>query len=280
MAHAYATTNLLTGLSTANLFPLAGPSDATLGYFSDARLDKQYAFTARANNNSIVVDFGSAKSVAGIAILNHNLAALDVPANLSILIAGADDNVFTVNVAVWQYAPLSTAQIAAPSNKDTVCQFAATSRRYWRVQFAWGGTKTLKIGELYFYGAPTTLTRVQNDGSGETERIISADIEMAYGETRSAFLAGPIRTKHFRGSDYSSSNRDELLTLWRTVKAGVSPFLWVETYEAPSNGSNLTYPDCIFGRLMLPEFAWTWSDYNLTQPPELVLRSLGREVGA
>ena len=60
----------------------------------------------------------------------------------------------------------------------------------------------------------------------------------------------------------------------------MTPFLWIESYEAVSTAAAVTEQDCIFGRLRLPEFEWSWVDYNLTQPPELTIASEGRERGA
>lgn len=282
MSFAYAVTNALTGLAAASFTPGSGPSDATRAYLNDGRMDRQYTFTAAASSNTLVIDMGSATTLRGIAVLNHNL--VDSVAPRAITVEAADNSAITVNPVTAKLASTVTddSSDTNPVNKDTVLQFAAVTKRYWRLTFAWdSGTFALKVGEIFAYASSTQLTRGQVDGSGETERIIAPTVEMQNGETRSAFIAGPVRTKHLRShSTLSTSERKELLTLWRLLRGPVTPFLWIESYEATSASALLPEQDCIFGRLMLPDFAWTWTDYNLSQPPEFVLQSLGREVGS
>jgi hypothetical protein len=282
MSFAYATTNALSSRVAGDFTPGSGPSDATRAYLNDGRMDRQYVFTAAASSNTLVIDMGSATTLRGIAILNHNL--VDSVAPRYITVEAADDDAITVNPVTAKGSTTVTddSTDTNPVNKDTVLQFAAVTKRYWRLTFAWdSGSFALKIGELFAYAASTQLSRGQVDGSGETERIIAPTVEMQNGETRSAFIAGPVRIKHLRSdSTFSTSERKELLTLWRLVRGPVTPFLWIESYEATATSALLPEQDCIFGRLMLPDFAWTWSDYNLSQPPEFVLQSLGREVGS
>lgn len=278
---AYAVTNALASLAASAFTPTAGPSDDTRLYLTDARLDRQYVFTARSSNNSVKIDLGSATSISGWAILNHNLNSIDAPSSAyGVTIYGADDAGFSVNLKTWTLIFGST-QANAPNNKDVVIQIEPTSRRYWQVYFFWTtGTKTLKIGELFAYATSTQFSRGMVDGSGETERYVVATAEMQYGETRASFRAGPIRERSIRTADFSTTERDELLTMWRATKGPVTPMLLVDTYEATVASGTPTYTSCMYGRLMLPEFAWQWSDYNRVKPPELVLRNLGREVGS
>ena len=281
MSFAYAVTNALSGLAAAAFTPGSGPSDATRAYLNDGRMDRQYEFTGGVASNTLVFDMGSATALKGIAILNHNLASADAPRYISI--QAADDAAITVNaVTVKSNSEVTDGNTDTnPANKDTVLQFATVTKRYWRINFDWDNTFQLKVGEIFAYAAVTQLTRGMVDGSGETERIVAPTVEMQNGETRSAFIAGPVRTKHLRSdSSFSTTERKALLTLWRATRGPVTPFLWIESYEATAVAAALTEQDCIFGRLILPEFAWTWTDYNLSQPPEFVLQSLGREVGS
>lgn len=283
MAFAYATTNALSALSASAFTPGSGPSDATRAYLNDGRMDRQYVFTAAASSNTLVIDMGSATTLRGLAILNHNL--VDSVAPRTIKIEAADDAAITINAVTAKGTTTVTddGSDTNPTNKDTVLQFAAVTKRYWRLTFAWdSGSFALKIGELFAYASSTQLSRGQVDGSGETERmVVTNPVELQTGDTRFGFLGGPVRTKHLRSdSTLSTSERKELLTLWRLLRGPVTPFLWIESYEASASSALLPEQDCIFGRLALPDFAWTWSDYNLSQPPELVIRSLGRELGS
>lgn len=280
MTFAYATTNVASALAASAFTPTSGPSDATRSYLNDGRMDKQYAFTA-GTSATIAVDFGSAVALSGWGILNHNLASIDLAADCSVTVQSADNSGFSVNLATNKQA--TQPNLTAPRSKDMVLQFAvSTSRRYWRIQFSWLTSAVFKIGELFPYGstAVPTLTRGQIDGSGEVERYLTAEAELQTGETRSTFFGGPVREKRLRSQDLATTEADELRTLWRATRGPVTPFLWIESYEAVATAAAVAEQDCIFGRLMLPEFAWSWSDYARQQPPELVIRSLGREVGS
>lgn len=274
MAFAYAKTNALgTSSLVSRCTATGGPNDTTLNRLNDGRLDAQYVSSS---TTSLVLVFnlgGSGPTVVGIAILNHNLATLTSP---TITLESSPDNVtYTTRKSA------TTPNSSAPQEKDTVLQMSSPpTRQYWRITIAWTGSAVCKIGEIFFYETATQLTRGQNDGSGEVEHILGTSMQMLYGETRFAFLGGPLREKMIRSSDFSTANNNELLALWRSVKGPTTPFLWIESYEASSSAAAVAEQDCIFGRLMLPDFAWTWSDFNLKQPPQLVIRSLGREVGA
>jgi hypothetical protein len=270
---AYATTNVLAGLAAANFTPGSGPADATRGYLNDSAMAAQYVFTAAAAGNTLVVDLGAPVTMIGFGILNHNLATMASP---GITILGADDAGFTTGV-VMPFSP-TTVPTTAPSQKEFCAIFNPTTKQYWKLTFGWTGTYALKLGELFAISAAvgglTTLSRGSVDGSGETETLLLNSEQMQTGNIKVAFLAGPIRSRHWKTVDFTAAQRDELLALWRAVKGPVTPFLWLEA--AVAGACN----DCLFGRLQLDAFAWTWADYNLVQPPDFVLVSEGREVGS
>jgi len=274
MAYAYATTNLLAGLAAASFTPTGGPSDATRSYLNDSRMDKRYAFNATASTVTMAFDLGSAQTVAGVAVLNSNIAS--AVAGLFVL-QGATDAAFTAGLTT-AYSRGSV-NVVAPRNKDHVIQIVAVSKRYWRVVFQWTGTFTLSVGEFFLYGAPTVLTRGSVYGSGESEEYFDVANEMMYGDSRAYLLGGPRRSKHLRFSDFSATDKAEHRALWGATRGRVTPLLWIEKYDAFTDSSDEAQ-ECIFGRLWNPSWQWTQDDYGVYQPSELEIRSLGREVGA
>lgn len=277
MGFAYATTNQATGLaaSAVTVTTGAGPADDTRLYLFDGKLAGQYTLTAGTTTEVVRINLSSAKAVSAVAILNHNIAALG---GGTITIRAATDSGFTTGVVTPKAT--TTINTTAPKHKDTVLQFASVTKQHWEFTFTHSLSTALKIGELFFAAASTQLTRGQTDGSGERERFITSEVEMQFGQVQSLFLAGPVRTKRIRMQDFTAANLAELQALWRATKGPVTPFLWIESYEAVSTAAAATEQDCIFGRLRLPEFEWSWVDYNLTQPPELTIASEGRERGA
>ena len=274
---AYATVNRLTGL-TASAFSVttgAGPSGATELYLNDGRMDRQYTFTAGTTAETLQIDMGAAVQCSGFAVLNHNLTALG---GGDVTITAADDAGFTVNVITVKAA--SNISITPPNEKDSVFQFANVTKRYWRIAFTHVSSSSLKIGEVFALGATTTLTRFMVDGSGESEEIISVGQKMLYGETRSTYFAGPIRTKTLRFQEWTTEELAEARTLWRATLGPVNPFIFIQSYEATATAANYEEQEVMFGRLMLNDFNWTYTDHLYRQPPEFVITSLGREAGA
>lgn len=274
MTFAYATTNLLTGLA-ASRFTIstgAGPANDTRLYLNDGHMDIPYYLTAGTTTEAMKIDLGSAQTVCGWAILNHNISALG---GGSIQISHSPDDITYTSVK-----SASTVNTTVPKNKDTVLQFAAVSRRYWKITFTHATSSALQIGELYCFGTSTTLTRGMTDGSGEGLEIMSVGVQMMYGETRSTFFGGPRRTKRLRWQDFTMANMLELQTMWLAAYGNVNPFLWIESYEAVSTAAAVTEQDCIFGRFTNATFDWSYVDYNLVQPDELMIRAMGREIGA
>jgi len=276
MTFAYGITNQASGLAAAAFtIPVgAGSLDASRLYFGDGRMDRLYTFTA-SNAVTLQIDLGSAKAVSAWAVLNHNFNSLG---GGTCKIDAADDVAWTTNIVAVKAA--STFATTFPKNKDAVFQFASTTKRVWRLTFTNVTTGAVKIGEVFAIAATTQLSRGMTDGSGERGRFVSGTVELQSGGTQKILFGGPIRRKIFRSQDYTAAQKDELLTLWNATKGDISRFLWIESYEATATAAAAAEQDCIFGRLMLPEFGWSWTDYNLTQPDELVIESEVREWGS
>ena len=273
------TRNLIRALAATSFTVSAGPSDTTRARFNDKRIDKTFISTAAASPLNITIDLGSAQTIDTAAVLNHNLLLCGVGASGRIItITGATDAAISAGVV----GPYSAADLLSTfaRTKDVCIGFPSASKRYWRFSFSWpgGGTAQVAIGEL-FLGAATTLSRGEVDGSGETERIRAPSVELANGGSRAIYLAGPVLERSLVFEDFTEAQNATLRTLWRDCRGPAVPLLWCDDWssagtQTESNGR------CLYGHLEMPEFAWRWSEYLLVKPPNLVIRSQGREVGA
>lgn len=271
------TRNLIRSLSASAFTVSPGPNDSTRSRLNDKRLDRTFAVTASGPGVTIVVDLGSAQAVDTVAILNHNLA--DLGSSQTITVQGATDAAITTGVVTVGTITLSA---TASRTKDSCLSFATTTKRYWQFEFDWtSGTEALTLGELVM-GVATTLSRGEQDGSGETERVRAPTVELSNGGTRGIFLAGPVLQRSLIFSDFTPTQLATLRTLWRDCKGPSVPLLWCESWSAASVPAAPTeaQQECIYGHLEMPDFAWRWSDWQLVKPPDLVIRSQGREVGA
>lgn len=276
-AYAYAPSNILSGLAASAFTWSAGANDATRAYLNDGWMDARYVNgSPAAGTLDLIIDLGSARALTGFAILNSNVAVQAAGSNLTI--TGADDAGISVNVVVAKAA--STLSSAAPFNKDHVLQFATVTKRFWRLRWVTSATVTnFAIGELWAFNAQVQLSRKRVDGGGEGERILASKVDFYGGGSQAYRQGGPVRRKNLPFVDLSTSDRNELLTMWRAV-ALVTPYLWIESYEATALAAAVAEQEVIFGILGLGDFQWTEVDFNLFNPPELVIESLGREIGA
>ena len=269
------TRNLIRALASTAFTASPGPADSTRSRLNDKRIDKKFVMTAAATGLTLDVDLGSAQSVDTVAVLNHNLASIG--SSQGIVVLGADNSAFSVNAV----SPGSINLASTSRPKDSCFSFsAAVSRRYWRFQFTWsgGGSHAVSVGEL-FLGVATTLTRGELDGSGETERMMAPTVELANGGTSAIFLAGPVLERAILYADFTEAQVDTLRTLWRDCKGPVVPVLWCDDYAA-TTAPTAAQQKCLYGHLQMPEFGWRWSDWQLVKPPDMIIRSQGREMGA
>lgn len=274
-AHAYAVTNALTGLA-ASAFTFSAASTTNRTYLNDRRMDQVFAATSNASGITLVIDMGSATSLAGFAVLNSNASLLGGAPTLRV--RAADDDAISVSVVTLKDA--TTLNLTAPYHKDHVLQFSAASKRYWELAWTWTGTSILRIGELFAFAASTSLTRRSIYGSGERHEAIVTHVQMQYGETRSSFQGGPVRTLVTQWDDLTATERGELYTMHTASSFGAVPLLWIASKEAVSTAAANAEQECIYGKLVKPGFEWTERDYGLYQPGGLDIRSLGREAGA
>lgn len=273
MAHAYLFTNRAAGLA-ATAFTWSNGATANRSYLNDGRMDQQMAVGSVASGVNVIIDLGGAYSITAVAILNSNIGNAASP---TLKVEHDDDGVWGAGTVEAKAA--SSLNVTAPSHKDHVLQFASVAKRYWRLTWTWSGSFNMSIGELYL-GASTSLARIKVYGHGESEEYRTTRLVTSTGETRGHFLAGPIRVKRLPFSDLTLAQRDELLAMFRNTKGGANPVLWIESAESVATAAAAAQQECVWGRLAEDEFSWTESDFGLYSPNELVLRSLGRELGA
>ncbi len=279
LQHAYSLTNLLAslGLAAGNYTWSTGGTTNRL-YVADGKMDLNFSPGAVATTLSLKVDLGSAQDLGCIATLNTNVATMT---NAALLIEGADETTMTTNLVTAKAA--STFLVSTtldPKCKDHVFQFSHISRRWWRLTWTWTGSFNLSIGELWFGGRPTNLTRAVVYGHGEEEEHITTRFRGSTGETRGHFIAGPIRSRLLSFEDLSASDLAELQVLQRATYGGSAPFLWIDQVESTSTAATSAAQNCILGKLEEPRFNWSEPDYLRYSVGGLVVRSLGREVGA
>lgn len=283
MANAYAITNLASGLAAGAFVFSAGAADATRTRLNDARMDKQYVNGSPTTSLSFTIDLGSAVANVGVALLNHNFGTAALASTVRIrggtAIAGG---LVTAGIVVYKAA--TTLRTDAPYQKDHVFQYSQSglgATRYLEVLISFTGTCTnLSIGEVFVISASTQMSRKSIYGGGETEEIRTAKVDFYNGGNRTSFLGGPIRSQRLPYSDLSLTQRQEQATLWRAVRGETTPFIWIDSYEATNVAAAAAEQAVMYGKLEVPAYEWTENDFQLYTPGDLVIRSLGREVGA
>ena len=73
---------------------------------------------------------------------------------------------------------------------------------------------------------------------------------------------------------------EELYAVQSSTNGGAAPFLWLPSYEATAAAAAVTEQEVVYGKLSTPRFEFSIPDFQLYNPSEFVIRSLGREIGA
>lgn len=275
MTSGYAITNALSGLA-ATAFTWSSGYTTNRARLNDGLQDELApgSSSAQASGQTLVIDMGAATPLSAWALLNHNLAT----GACEVSIVAADDPTFVVNF--WLALGDTVINATAPYDKDAVLQFEAISRRYWKLTFIHTGTKTITIGELMAIGSPATLSRQTVYGAGESERYVQNRVESTTGNLRSTFLSGPIRTKSLPFKDLrGTAERDELMTMWRLTRGGVSNLLYIDNVATAYPSGDAASQQCLWGKLQ-ESLGWTEDDYLVFGVDGLVLVGQGREVGS
>lgn len=271
LKHAYAVTNKAAALAAA-AFTWSTGTTTNRSYLIDGRMDRQFALPSTATSVSVVIDFGTAVSLTAIAILNSNIAQAT---GGSVRVRAATDAGITTSVAAAHAT--TSVNTTAPRHKDHVFTFEVSPRRYWEVTFSWTGSFALRIGELFACEA-TVLTRYTVLGHGEQLPVETTQFKSRSGETRGHYIAGPFRTKRMVFDDLSETERNELVALHLATNGDATPLLWIHRYVPAS--TDAADQDVVYGRRLEPDYGWSESDHLRFDVDELVIRSLGREVGA
>lgn len=274
MSHGFATANALTGLA-ATAFTWSSAYTTGRDRLNDGVMDVPAAGSsiAQASGQTLVINLGSAQALVGIALLNHNLAS----GACTVRVRAATDAAITTGVVTAKAA--TTIVTGAPNQKDTVLQFPSVTKQYWELTFVHSGTKIVTIGEVLALATITTLTRRKVYGNGETERYVNNRNESATGRVFSTFLGGPIRTKRLPFTLLSTSEKAEVMAMFRATLGGVTNLLWLELIESTATAATDAAQECLWGKLR-ESLEWSEGDFNLFDPGALELVGLGREVGA
>lgn len=275
MSSGYAITNAASALA-ASAFTWSSGYTTNRARLNDGLQDELAAgsSSAQASGQTLVIDMGSAVSLSAFALLNHNLAT----GACTVSITAAADSAFSVSL--WLAMGDTTINTSAPYEKDAVLQFEAISRRYWKLTFNHTGTKTVTLGELMAIASITTLSRQTVYGAGESERYVQNRVESRTGHQRATFLSGPIRTKQLPFKDLrGTSERDELMAMWRATRGGVSNLLYIDNVATVFPSGDTPSQQCLWGKLQ-ESLGWTEDDYLVFGVDGLVLVGLGREVGS
>lgn len=280
MANAYAVTNLATGIASTAFVFSAGLADTTRARMNDARMDKRYVNGSPVTSLSFTIDLGSAIQTSGIALINHNFGTPALASTVRVR-GGTAAAAGLVTAGIVTAKAATTLTTSAPYQKDHVFQYTAITKQYLEVLISFTGTATdLSIGEVFVFNSQVQLARKSAYGGGESEEIRSASVDFYNGGSRASFIGGPIRTLRLPYSDLSSSEKDEQMTLWRAVRGPVTPFIWIDSYEATGTAAAAAEQRVLYGKLEIPSYEFTENDYQLYTPGDLMIRSLGREVGA
>lgn len=271
-AHGYALVNAAASLAAS---AFGGDASGTQrSRLNDGHMDRLFSAGALASTCTITIDFGSAVSLSGFALLNNNLAQATAP---SVTIQSAADSGFSSALVTAKAA--STPATTEPRHKDHAFIFPAVTKRYWRIQLAWTGTFTFTLGELFAIGTLTSLSRRAVWGSSEAEEFITSENVSETGERRSRFIAGPIRSKSLDFVDNDETAKDELLTMWRRSHGGASTLLWIDDINQVQTAAAAADQQCLFAKVQR-QWGWSQVDYGLFTITGLELRSQGRELGA
>ena len=280
MSYAYATTNLCSGLAASAFTWATGANDSTRSRLNDSRMSSRYVNGSPTTGLTVTIDLGSAIATTGVAVLNHNIGTAALAPSMHVR-GGTAAAAGVVTAGIVTAKATTTLNTAAPYHKDVVLQYTAVTKQFLEIGFNFTGTATsFAIGEIWVFNAQTQLTRKSIYGGGEDEEIKSAQVDFYNGGSRSYFQGGPIRSQVLPFADLTLAQRGELATLWRATRGPVTPFLWMDSYEATDTSAAVTEQAVIYGRLEVPAFSWKENDYLLYAPGDLVVRSLGREVGS
>ena len=246
-------------------------ASVTLGNSSalhDGRADRK-ATLASGSSMSLTFDFGAAKTLSGVALVNISqlLSATTVA-------VAASTNNFSSQTAIKAASPID---ITGPHAGDAVVVFAPASFRYWRVTIAFASPQTLTLGEILWTGAVSVMSRRDAYGVGYTYTTPQSRNEIGNGAVYTTQLGEALKTRRvalrvMRGE----TERDELHALW-AYSRGLRPVLWCE--DASSNGASADATTesrrCIFG-LATPAFGWSEADFRLYDFDEFTIQEFGR----
>lgn len=223
-----------------NVLRMLEPSSWHVGWsntdrtrFSDENPRTQAVATGHAGTTyELIYDLGVAKTVGGVAVINHNLSTMGY--TLVTVYTGSTDNGTTWDESTYTTPNLQTYPDLEPAFAGYLNP--AKTRRYWRFQFVTSSltsTDELKIGQLCLFNAYLDLPLAPaspRQFRGQDTTIISRGL----GGYESRTGVGPgswdIRLQWPRSPGYTSHTsqvRDMLRYARKHCQWGREPIAWV-----------------------------------------------------
>ena len=273
--HAYSITNRLSGLAAA-AFTWSNGASTNRTHVNDGAMDLQFSVGSIATGVNVVIDLGSALAVDCVAVLNSNIGGASSP---TLEVRASTDN-FAANNQLAKAASALRLNSTGRTweGKDHLLAFPSITARYWKLTWAWNGSYTQLIGELWL-GVLTNLSRATIYGNGESAPFQTSRQRGDAGNLRGHFISGQRRRKRLPFKDLSDSQLEELQAM-HAQAYGIRPFLFVNDRNSTTSATTGDYQDCIFGRFDSDDLSWEEPDFGLYDPDALVIESLRREVGA
>lgn len=218
-----------------NVTRMLDPSSQHLGWsnverFTDEDPRTQAVATGYPGTSyEVIFDLGVARTVTGMAIINHNLSTMGY--TLVILNTGSADNGTT-----WEEARLTTPSLQTyPELEPSLAAYFTTAnRRYWRFVFASSSLETtdeLKIGQLCLFNdhkglpvAPASPRQFR----GQDDTIITRGLGGYESRTGVSPGSWDIRLRWQRTPGYESTSqvRDLLRYARKYSQWGREPVAW------------------------------------------------------
>lgn len=234
----------------------------------DGRADRK-ASLASGTSMALTFDFGSAKTLAGVALVN-----ISTLATATTLKVEASTNNFSTSTTIKAATPLYT---SFPYAGDAAVVFSAVSYRYWRLTLAFASAQTLTLGEIIWAGSVAAMTRRDTYGVGFTYSTPMTRNEIGNGAVYTTQLGNTVKTRRILFSEMrGETERDDMSALW-AYSRGLTPVLWVEDSAATSASadSDASSRRCIYGLVQAP-YGWRESDFQIFDFDEMMIQETGR----
>lgn len=201
----------LTQAITASATISSGTADSVYGLTKlyDGHAGVPFRFTVT-TGGYVEIDFGTATTIGGVALINHNLTA-----GATVTLKGgasANPSTLTVTLTYRQYDTWSAVS-------------TSTSYRYWRLAISETNTSNTEIGELVL-GTLSTFSRAHNYGHGQAVSRGMASHETELG-VRYEARRWKRREWTLNWRNLTTAQLAEIQALDTAVDGSRLPFVWI-----------------------------------------------------